>query len=91
MSNVEEKISKKTDLLDREGKQVEMLEGKNSMEQVKSRVENITSRFAEATVTEERDAGKGQWMKKEKASMAVLMLSEVDFKPELLGRDEEGC
>lgn len=65
---MEEKISKKTDLLDREGKQIGMLEEKNSMDQVKNRVENITSRFAEATVTEERHTGKGahregQWMK----------------------------
>lgn len=32
---MEEKIRKKTDLLDREGKQVGMLEEKNSMDQVK--------------------------------------------------------
>lgn len=46
MSNMEEKFSKKTDLLGSKRKQVERLEEKNSMDQVKSRVENITSRFA---------------------------------------------
>lgn len=71
-----------------------MLEEKNSMEQVKKQVENISSRFAEATATEERHATgpmDESNKRKEKASMAILMFSEVDFKPELLGRDEEGC